>query len=121
MSPERQGQIPEWARRERASDLAWIQENLHVLLPAAQQGFQDAGRGAVVIDTTIIVQHEAGTSHPFLYLPEQALAEKKTLVDALRMVRAYEPARELVTVLLKPHDRESTYRIGVPSLKSRVP
>lgn len=121
MSPESRHQIPEWAWKERESDLAWIQENLHVFLPAAQEGFQASGRGAVVIDATTIVRHEAGMSHPFLYLPEKALEEKETLVDALRMVRAYDPAWELVTVLLKPRDRESTYRIGVPSLKPKAP
>lgn len=110
--------IPEWAKRERETDLSWIQDNLPVFLPAAQQGFQDSGRGALVIDTTTLVRHENGMSNPFVYWPEKAIEEKETLVDALRMVRAYDPTWELVTVLLKPQDRESTYRIGVPTLKS---
>lgn len=114
-------QIPEWARKERESDLAWIGENLHVFLPAAQQGFRDSGRGALVIDTTTLVRHEQGMSHPFFFLAEKAIEEKESLVDALRMVRAYDPSWELVTVLLKPQDRESTYRIGVPDLKPQEP
>ncbi len=117
-SPE-QRQIPDWAIRERTRDFSWIQENLHVFLPAAQQGFQASGRGALVIDTTTLVRHEKGKSHPFVYLAEKAIEEKESLVDALRMVRAYDPSWEFVTVLLKPQDRESTYRIGVPSQKKK--
>ena len=56
MSPESRHQIPEWALKERESDLSWIGENLHVFLPAAQQGFQASGRGALVIDTTTLVR-----------------------------------------------------------------
>lgn len=92
-----------------------------MFLPAAQQGFQDSGRGAVVIDTTTLVRHEKGMSNPFVYLPEKAIEEKETLVDALRMVRAYDPTWELVTVLVKPQDQESIYRIGVPDLKPPQP
>jgi hypothetical protein len=113
--------IPEWAKKERASDMAWIQENLHVFVPAAQQGFADAGRGALVIDTTTLVRHEKGMSHPFVYLPEKAIEEQETFFDALRMVRAYDPSWEIVSVLLKPQNRVSTYQIGVPSLKPGEP
>ncbi len=109
--------MPDWAQKERASDFAWIQDNLHVFVPAVQQGFAESGRGALVIDTTTLVRHEKGTSHPFMYLPEKAIEEKETLLDALRMVRAYDPTWELVSVLLKARNRVSTYRIGVPSLK----
>ena len=90
---------------------------MHVFLLAAQQGFRDAGRGALVIDTTTLVRREKGMSHPFVYLPEKALEEKESLADALRMARAYDPSWEFVSVLLKPQERESTYRIGVPSQK----
>jgi hypothetical protein len=109
--------MPDWALRERASDVTWIQDNLHVFVPAAHQGYADSGRGALVIDTTTLVRHAKGTSHPFMYLPEKAVEEKETLFDALRMVRAYDPVWEFVSVLLKPQNRVSTYRIGVPSLK----
>ncbi len=116
--PERdRRQIPDWAQKERAGDLAWIGENVHVFWPAAQQGFQESGRGALFIDTTTLVRHEKGTSHPFVYLPEKAIEEKESLADALRMVHAYDPSWEFVSVLLKPQNRESTFRIGVPAQK----
>ncbi len=111
--------IPEWASQERTQDLAWIQENLHIFFPAARQGFQDVGRGAIVSDTTVLVQHQAGESHPFAYLPLNVFeAHKKEGVwdDVVRMVSGYEPEWELVCVLLK-NGRESAYCIGLPQLK----
>jgi len=33
-------QIPDWAKRERTNDLVWIQDNLHIFLPAASAGFE---------------------------------------------------------------------------------
>ena len=33
--------------------------------------------------------------------------------DTQRMVREYDPSWEMVTVLLKSHDRTSAYRVGV--------
>lgn len=98
-----------WAERERAGDLAWTKENLCVFWPAAQQGYEQFGRGAIVIDTT---QRPTGEGHPFGYY-SQELVEQTDDEDAKRMVREYDPAWELVTVLLKSDDRASIYRVGV--------
>lgn len=103
--------FPEWAKRERASDLSWIGENLHIFWPAAQKGFQEAGRGAIVVDTTT---RPTGQGNPFLYLAEAGI-EKLNDADALRMVRAYDPTWEFVAMLFKSRDRVSTYRVGIPS------
>jgi hypothetical protein len=112
--PEREPRkIPEWAKRERASDLAWIAENLHVFFPAARAGFEQVGRGAIVTDTTTLVKHERGESHPFAYVPSEEIYKGEWL-DAIRMVREYDPSWEFVAVLLK-QGRESAYRIGVPA------
>lgn len=113
MPSQERRDFPEWAARERAGDLTWIQENLHVFWPAAQRGHQDFGRGALVVDTT---SRPTGAGHPFAYLPEGGI-EKMDDQDALRMVRAYDPTWEFVTVLLKSQERVSTYRVGVPSQK----
>lgn len=107
-------EIPHWAKRERVGDLAWLGENLHVFWPAAERGFRDSGRGALVVDATTLVSHPKGKSNPFFYLP-QAEIKKHDWADAIRMVSAYDPTWELVIVLLKSNDRESIYRIGVPS------
>lgn len=117
MSERNPQRIPEWAQRERASDLFWIQENLHLFFPAAQQGFQEVGRGALVTDTTTLVKHPGGESHPYFYMSLSGVEEQQW-GDVMRMVKAYDPTWELVTVLLK-QGRESVYRIGVPSAKKK--
>ena len=107
--PERR--IPEWAKRERANDMQWIQENLHVLWPAAAQQYLVQGRGAIVVDIT---SRPTGAGNLFAYLAESAIADLQHH-NALRMVQAYDPTWELVTMLLKSGGRDSTYRIGVPA------
>ncbi len=110
--------VPEWAKRERTSDLAWIHENWHIFFPAARAGFEQAGRGAIVTDTTVApVEHEKGKGHPFGYLPLSLIEghkEESVWGDVVRMVRGYDPTWELVCVLLK-QSRESAYRVGAPS------
>src|SRR6476646_444734 len=110
MPERRRPSIPEWAEHERLSDMAWIAENLHVLWPAAQTAFAALGRGAITVDTT---STPTNAGHPFYYLTQEQVNELGDL-DALRMVGAYDPTWELVTMLLKSEERVSTYRIGVP-------
>lgn len=110
--PERQN-IPEWAKQERGRDLTWIQENLHILWPAAQHGFINFGRGAIVIDTT---SRPTGEGNPFIYSTKKEV-ENIEDPDALRMVTQYDPTWELVTMLLKRAGRVSTYRVGLPNQK----
>ncbi len=65
-----------------------------------------------MIDTLTVVGHQGGSGNPMFYLTETAIEKAEDHPDALRMVRAYDPAWEFVTVLLKK-GRESTYQIGV--------
>lgn len=109
MSEHEKRRFPDWAERERAGDLAWIHQNLHVFWPAAQLGYETVGRGAIVVDTTSRPTKEG---HPFGYF-DQAAIEEGGDEDALRMVREYEPSWEFVAALLKSQGRTSTYRIGV--------
>ncbi|MBI3732793.1 MAG: hypothetical protein HY259_04965 [Chloroflexi bacterium] len=108
-SPE-QAVIPEWARRERAGDLAWIGQNLFLFWPIAQRGYAQCGRGALTVDTTATFD---GAGHPMAYLPQTEL-ERLPVPDARRMVSAYDPHWEFVTVLFKDEGHFSTYRIGLP-------
>lgn len=107
MNPER-GRIPEWAKRERQSDLRWIRENLHVFIPAAKEGYEQVGHGALVVDTT--VQPVPGAGHPFSYFPQAQINEHDD-EDIKRLVREYNPPSELVIVMLKPEGRTSSYRV----------
>src|SRR5947209_6149267 len=108
MSPEPQRRFPQWAERERQSDMRWIGENVHILWPAAQNAFATLGRGAITVDTTS--QPVAGLGNPFSYLA-QAELEPLHDVDMQRILRGYDPIREMVVVLYKTQQRTSTYRI----------
>jgi hypothetical protein len=110
---ERRPHIPEWAEKERLSDLAWILENLHVFWPAAQLGYEEWGRGAITIDTT--ARPVPGKGNPMWYLSQDLVNERFT-EDEQRMVREYQPESEFVTILLKKLGRVSSYRVGVPSV-----
>ena len=109
MSPEN-FDMPEWAREDRESDMAWVRENLHVFWPLARDVFLENGRGAFVVDTTWQPEPEAG--HVFGYFTKDSIDEGDN-EDAKRMVREYKPAAEFVILLLKEEDRESCYRVQV--------
>lgn len=100
--------IPEWAREERGHDLAWIQENLDIFYLAAGVAYEDAGRGAIVVDTT--VQPVEGLGHPFGYFAQEQIEEYDD-EGTKRIVQEYDPDQEFVLVLLKAENRTSTYRI----------
>jgi hypothetical protein len=72
MTPENP-KIPDWARQERDSDLTWIAENLDVFQIAATLAFEEVGRGAIVVDTTIQPSPDAG--HPFGYFSQEQVDE----------------------------------------------
>jgi hypothetical protein len=108
MTTERGGDIPDWAREERAQDLAWIGENRTSFWPAAQARFRAQGRGVIVVDTT--QQPDPNAGHPMYYLPQEA-AEQVGDADVARMVAEYDPRREFVVTLLKPEERVSSYRV----------
>jgi len=109
MTPENPN-IPDWAQRERLADLAWIGENLDVFWRTATAAFEDVGRGAIVVDTT--VQPTSGAGNPFAYVSQEQVEEHGD-EDTRRMVSGYDPTNELVLVLLKSGDRISIYWVGV--------
>jgi hypothetical protein len=112
--PERkEKRFPDWAERERAGDLAWINENLHIFWPAAQASYQTVGRGAIVVDITV---RPTGEGHPFAYLDEEAIKQIGD-EDTQRLVQEYDPGWEFIATLLKSRDRMSSYRLGIISAK----
>ena len=111
MTPENR-EIPDWAHRERQADLAWIQENLDVFWAAATVAFEGAGRGAVVVDTTL--EPIPGAGNPFGYFSQEQL-EDQADEDTKRMAAEYDPTHEFVLLLLKSDNRTSTYRVGTVS------
>ena len=109
--------LPPWAERERTEDLAWIGENLQEFWTVAHSGFEAEGRGALVID---IVAMATGTGHQFGYVSQEQIRPFGGK-DEIRMVAAYDPSWELVIVLLKPRNRISSYRVGIPGQRSKAP
>ncbi len=109
MTEHKERRLPDWAEQERAGDLAWIRDNLHIFWPAAKMGYETVGRGAIVVDTT---SRPTGEGHPFGYL-DQAAIEQNGDEDTQRMVGEYDLDREFVTVLFKTSNRMSTYRVEI--------
>ena len=68
MTPENPT-IPDWAQRERQADFDWIRENLATFWTVSTAALEDAGRGAIVVDTTS--QAMPGAGHPFGYFPQE--------------------------------------------------
>ncbi|HEX9870552.1 MAG TPA: hypothetical protein VGC99_18555 [Candidatus Tectomicrobia bacterium] len=75
--------------------------------------------GALVVDTTV---RPTGAGHPFGYVSQEQVRQFGSK-DEIRMVTVYDPSWEMVIVLLKPRDRISSYRVGVPKppTKSNAP
>ena len=108
MTPEHHN-IPDWAHQERQADFTWIGENLGIFRAAAADAFAGTGPGAIVVDTTSLPV--PGVGHPFGYFSQEQVNEYGD-EDIKRMVAEYDPASELVLVLLKRGDCSSTYRVG---------
>lgn len=106
MTPEKR-EFPDRAQQERQHDLEWIGENLPIFWTAAKNSFKTMGRGAIVVDTT---SQPTGEGNPFSYYPQE-IVEKGEEEDIKRMVKGYDPEKELVIVLLKKEKRRSTYRL----------
>jgi hypothetical protein len=97
------------AERGRAGDLALIMDELRVSWLVARQGYEEHGRGAIVVDTT---QRPTGERHPLGYFT-LAVVEQTGDEDTQRVVREYDPSWEMVALLLKTRHRISARGAGV--------
>jgi len=111
---ERRRPIPHWAERERLGDLAWIAENLPGFWSTARAAYEAEGRGALVVDMTV---RPTGGGFPFGYVAQEQIRQFGGQ-DEVRMVAVYDPSWEMVIVLIKPRDRISSYRVGIPGQQS---
>lgn len=109
---------PDWALRERESDLAWIAENLPIFEFASRMAYEVSGRGALMVDVTS--QPQPGRGNPFGYVLLEQLATFAD-EDTIRMVQTYKPEQEFVLLLLKETGRSSTYRIWPQAPQTELP
>jgi hypothetical protein len=93
---------------DKAADLKLIADNWSVLLPAAERAFEEHGRGMLLVDTTRI---ESG-GYPFQYVRMAALPPGDS--DCERMVRTYDPEKEIVISLVRADGRVYSYELGRP-------
>jgi hypothetical protein len=95
---------------------------MYLFAPLARAGFEFRGRGAVVVNLSeLILRATAEQGHPFTYTP--ATSRNWSETEELRqidqehcvrtMLREYDPAQELVAVLVKPVNG-SAYRLPLP-------
>lgn len=98
MTPEN-SKLPDWAQRERESDLHLIAENQNLFWTSAALAFVETGRGAIVVDTTIQFMPDAG--HPFGYVSQEQIEETAN-EETQCMVNEYYPSQEFVIALLNP-------------------
>jgi hypothetical protein len=101
------GEIPDWAQRERQLDMAWIRQNVLFLLPLAVAAFAAFGRGALAADVAAPATEEGLLLG---YLTQDTI-ETAGNMAMKRIVRTYDPEREFVMVFLKVGNHASTYRV----------
>lgn len=93
---------------DKASNLKLIADNWEVLLPAAERGFEEHGRGTILADTT----RTENNGHPIRYVSLAALPNDDS--DCGRMMRNYDPQREIVVSLFRPDGLVYSYKFGRP-------
>jgi hypothetical protein len=93
---------------DKAADLKLIAENWETLLPAAELAFEEHGRGTVLVDTTRMENE----GYPFRYVRLTALPNDDA--DCGRMVRTYDPEKEIVVSLFRSDGRVYSYLLGRP-------
>ncbi len=108
----REGLSPE---EHKATELAWLKENVAAFWSTAYAGYCEGGRGAVVIDTTT---EGMGEDTPFQY-SLQALIEAQedsTSQQLAELVAGFDPESQFVAVFIRPGVEElefSMFQIGV--------
>ena len=87
-------------------------ENWPQIASAAWAGYLAHGRGLTIVDTRKTYSVPTGLSHAISYLP----AGSVTAADDARMVREYDPEREVVVGMLRATGAEDVYRLDSPRL-----
>jgi hypothetical protein len=103
--------VPDVTMRETIDDLAWIEEHLLLFRAVVLDHYLLCGTGAVVADITPQTRPEF--CNPMWYLPAEEL-ESLDEPEVEALLRAYDPTREVVVVLLKHDNQQRSYRVLLP-------
>lgn len=109
-------------RESRESHAEFIRTNWPVAAAFAWQQYQKQGRGCLVVDVTKSKDPPPGESYLFgesqaAYVPYQGVRATGDL-DVKRMVKEYDPAKEVVFVLLRLDGGVSSCRVHIPNQPS---
>jgi len=108
------------AKADRQAHLHFIQRNLPLLATMAWDGYVKQGRGAIFIDGARAIEDPVweGGLTPGLYVTKRMLKHagfpEWPDPDIARMVREYEPTREVVVAILSEDGDADYYRFGTP-------
>ncbi len=104
-------------RESRESHAEFIRTNWPVAAAFAWQQYQKQGRGCLVIDVTKSKDPPPGESYLFgesfaAYMPYRGVRATGD-PDVKRMVKAYDPTKEVVFVFLRLDKGMSSYRLQI--------
>lgn len=104
---------------EPTEDLAWIEEEGATFWTFAAESFQEAGRGVIALGLQRAdLRATAAQFYPMLYVPAGEFGQWswQNLEQLVQMVKAYDPNREFILVLMKPNwERVLWARVAEPS------
>lgn len=109
-------------RESRESHAEFIKINWPVAAAFAWQQYQKQGRGCLVVDVAESKDPPRGESYLFgesqaAYVPYRGVRATGD-PDVKRMVKEYDPAREVVFVFLRLDKGMSRYRVRIPNQPS---
>jgi len=109
---EKQDQPSSAEEQEKTRELAWLEENLTIFWPTAHFGFEQQGRGAVVINA---IEIPLGEDTQFHYADQTRIEEGEDEASSrlAQMVSEYDPERQFVMAIIRPDMWVSTYQFEV--------
>ena len=87
-------------------------ENWPQIASAAWAGYLAQGRGLTIVDTRKTYPVPTGLGHAISYLPAGMVTAADEAHYRARMVREYDPEREVVVGMLRANGDEDVYRLG---------
>lgn len=95
---------------QHVQEIAWLKDNLAAFWTAAYEGYQERGRGALIIDTRTT---PLGEETPFYYITQDIIDAQPN--DASQLLASwlddYEPGQQIVVVFVRPGQGDTRYSL----------